>query len=68
MNEDNFNMEMRKFLKKVGITSQRDITHAVETAISEGKLTGKEVLSATVTLVIPDIGLNTEIKGDISLD
>ncbi len=34
MNEDDFNMEMRKFLKKVGITSQREITHAVETEIN----------------------------------
>ena len=40
MNQDHFNMEIRKYLKKVGITSQREITDFVTKAISEGKLTG----------------------------
>ncbi|MEQ8290134.1 MAG: DUF6494 family protein [Gammaproteobacteria bacterium] len=68
MNEDDFNMEMRKFLKKVGITSQREITHAVETAISTGKLTGSEVISAKVVLQVPELDLNVEIDGDIALE
>lgn len=68
MNEDDFNMEMRKFLKKVGITSQREITHAVEKALTDGSLTGSEMLTATMTLSIPELELNVEIKGDIALD
>ena len=40
MNQDNFNMEIRKYLKKIGITSQREITDIVNQSISEGKLTG----------------------------
>ncbi len=68
MNEDDFNMEMRKFLKKVGITSQREITHAVETAITEGKLTGSEVLATRVVLQIPELELDVEINGDIALE
>ena len=68
MNEDDFNMEMRKFLKKVGITSQREMTHAVEKAISDGRLTGTEMLSARVVLEVPELDLSVEIKGDIALE
>ncbi len=68
MNEDNFNMEMRKFLKKVGINSQREITHAVDNAISEGKLSGTETLSATMTLQIAEIELELKIEGQIALE
>lgn len=68
MNEDNFNMETRKFLKKVGVTAQREISNAVTEAIAQGKLSGSETLSAQVRLTINDIGLDLNIDGDISLD
>lgn len=68
MNEDNFNMEMRKFLKKVGISSQREITHAVDDAISKNQLAGNETLSATMTLKIAEIDLELTIDGKIALD
>ena len=68
MNEDDFNMEIRKFLKKVGITSQREISNAVNQALSEGKLGGTEVLTAKMKLEMPDLGLELEIKGDIALN
>lgn len=68
MNEDNFNMEIRKFLKKVGITSQREITNAVTKAIEEGKLKGSETLPIMVKLEMPDLDLELEIGGDIALD
>ena len=68
MNEDNFNMEMRKFLKKVGISSQREITHAVDEAISNNQLAGNETLSATVTLKIAEIDLELTIDGKIALE
>ena len=68
MNQDNFNMEIRKYLKKVGITSQREITEAVNRAISEGKLTGNESLKAHATIVFQDIGCTIEIDGEISLN
>ena len=47
MNQDNFNMEIRKYLKKIGITSQREITNIVNHSISEGKLAGNETLRAS---------------------
>ena len=68
INEDDFNMEIRKFLKKVGITSQREIAHAVEKALSDGKLSGSEVLTAKMRLEMPGIDLELEINGDIALD
>lgn len=68
MNQDNFNMEIRKYLKKVGITSQREITESVNRAISEGKLTGNETLKAKTKITVQDLGFEIEIDGEISLD
>jgi len=67
MNEDIFNMELRKFLKKVGVTSQREIEQAVRGAIEAGKLKGGETVKAKVTLTLEGLDLNHEIDGDISL-
>jgi hypothetical protein len=68
MNEDAFNMSIRKFLKKVGVTSQREIETAVREAVASGKLSGDEKLTARVQLSIGDIGLDVAIDGDINLD
>jgi len=68
MNEDNFNMEIRKFLKKVGIISQRDISNAVVKAIVDGKLTGSESIIVKMKLELPDVDLELEIDGAISLE
>ena len=67
MNEDVFNMELRKFLKKVGVTSQREIEQAVRGAIEAGKLKGDETVKAKVTLTMEGLELSHEIDGDISL-
>ncbi len=68
MNEEKFNMEMRKFLKKVGITSQREIEKAVNLAIDSGKIQGNESLQASVILEIRELDLHTEIADEISLE
>ena len=68
MHEDTFNMSIRKFLKKVGITSQRDIEQHVDEAIRQGILQGNEALKASVVLEIPEIGVKTEIMGEIELE
>jgi phage tail tube protein FII len=68
MNEDVFNTAIRKFLKQVGVTSQREIEKAVRDAIEARKLTGNETLSATMTLKIGEIDLTHEIKGTIELE
>jgi hypothetical protein len=67
MDEDVFNMELRKFLKKVGVTSQREIETAVREALAAGKLTGSETLKAKVHLTIEGLDLAQDIDGDISL-
>ena len=67
MNEDTFNMEVRKFLKKVGVTAQREIEQAVREAIAAGRLKGDEMLSAKMTLSIESLGLSYVIDSTIEL-
>ncbi|MEQ8355275.1 MAG: DUF6494 family protein [Kiloniellaceae bacterium] len=67
MDEESFNMELRKFLKKVGVTSQREIETAVRGAIDSGKLTGSETLKAKVVLTIDGLDLSHDIDGEIKL-
>ena len=67
MDEDTFNMQVRKFLKNVGVTSQREIETAVRDAIASGKLSGNESIDAKVTLSIESLGLSTDITGNIDL-
>jgi len=67
MDEDRFNMELRKFLKVVGVTSQREIEIAVRKALDAGKVKGNAKLKAKVVLTIPSVGLNHEIDGEIEL-
>jgi hypothetical protein len=67
MDEDRFNMEVRKFLKVVGVTSQREIENAVHEAIKAGKLKGGEKLTAKMVLTIDAVGLKHTIDGEIEL-
>ena len=68
MNEDTLNMEIRKFLKRVGVSSQREIEHAVFKAIESGDLSGEETLVVTMTLNVPTLGLSHRIEGEIALE
>jgi hypothetical protein len=68
MNEDSFNMEVRKFLKIVGVTSQREIELAVRKALETGKLKADATLDAKVVLTIPSIGLDHHIDGKIKME
>jgi len=67
MNEDAFNISVRKFLKDFGVTAQREIEKTVYAAVSSGKLRGNETLKARARLEI--VGLPTEvvIEHDITL-
>jgi hypothetical protein len=67
MNEDVFNTSLRKFLKKVGITSQREIEKAVRDAVEAGRLKGNEKLPAKMVLTLGGIDLTHEITGEIEL-
>ena len=68
MNVDMVNMEIRKFLKKVGVTSQREIERALQEAIDAGHLKGNEVLTATMTLEIKELGLVHTVDGEMALE
>ena len=67
MNEDVFNTTIRKFLKHVGVTSQREIEKAVRDAIKAGKLKGSEKLKAHVVLSLDGTSLKHTIDGEIAL-
>jgi hypothetical protein len=67
MDEDRFNMEIRKFLKVLGVTSQREIEKAARAALDHGRLAQNAVLKPRVTLAIPEIGLEHVIDGEIAL-
>jgi hypothetical protein len=67
MNEEAFNLEIRRFLKRFGITAQREIEKAVEAAIKSGALKGKEVLPVRAVLTMPDVLSEVQIEGEIDL-
>jgi hypothetical protein len=68
MNEDVLNMEIRKFLKHVGVTSQRAIETAVRDGVAAGKLKGKKSVSARITLTIAGLDIKHEITDDIAFE
>ncbi len=67
MDADVFNMQIRKFLKHVGVTSQREIESTVRAAVEDGRLTGNETITARITLTIETLGLSKDIEGNIAL-
>jgi hypothetical protein len=67
MKEDVFNIELRKFLKKGGVTSQREVEHAVRNAIASGRLKGDETIAARMVLTVDAVDLTHTIDGDIAL-
>ena len=68
MNEEVFNLQIRKFLKKVGVQSQREIEQAVKQSIEKSSLVGTEKLKASVILEVPSVGLKVSIEGEIELE
>jgi hypothetical protein len=67
MDDDVFNIQIRKFLKNVGVTSQREIERAVREALADGRLKGDEQLKVKVDLTIDELGLSKVIEGTIGL-
>lgn len=68
MNEDVLNMSLRKFLKKVGVSGQREIEQAIRAALETNRLEGSEKLPAEMRLTIPAVGLDVVIDGEIELE
>lgn len=67
MDEDRFNITVRKFLKEVGVTSQREIEKAVREALAAGRVRSGETLAAKMTLEIGTVGLVHVVDGRIEL-
>lgn len=68
MNEEVLNNSLRKFLKVVGVTSQREIENAIRAAVKNGKLKGNEAVKAKMQLTIAEAGLSHTIDGVIELE
>jgi hypothetical protein len=67
MDQETFNLSIRKFLKTVGVGSQREIEQAVQKAIEARRIKGDETFAAKVTLEIPSLGVTVPFSGEIKL-
>jgi hypothetical protein len=68
MNDEVFNLSIRKFLKVVGVSSQRDIEQAVAKALQEGSSQGNETYPAVMTLEVAGLQLRVQFEGEIKLE
>ena len=68
MNEDVLNTSIRKFLKTVGVASQREIEKTVREAVAKGRLKGNEKLPAKMTLTVDGINLSFAVDGTVELE
>jgi hypothetical protein len=67
VDEEVFNMSVRKFLKKLGVTAQREIELAVREQLEGGDLQGDETLEATATVTVAGLSRDVVVTGQISL-
>lgn len=67
MDEDAFNMSVRKFLKKLGVSAQREIELGVREQLDAGALGGDETLEATATVVVSGLARDVVVTGTIAL-
>jgi len=67
MDQETFNLSIRKFLKMVGVNSQREMEQAVQNSMQSGKLKGEETIPVKMTLEIPSLGVKVPFDGEIKL-
>jgi len=67
MNDEVFNLELRKFLKKFGVTAQREIERAVGAALQDGRLKGSEKLRARAVLTVDGVSVDIRVEDEIAL-
>ncbi len=68
MNEEKLNISIRKFLKNVGITSQRKIEEKVRKAIDSGKISGSQKIKISASMVSDELNLSESIEGELEID
>jgi hypothetical protein len=67
VDEERFNISLRRLLKQFGVTAQRDVEKAVQAALETGALTGREVLQARITMAVEGLPIETAVEGQIEL-
>ena len=67
MDEEAFNLSVRRFLKKLGVTSQREIELAVREQLDAGSLKGDETLQARAVVTVDGVEREIVVEGDIAL-
>jgi len=67
MDEERFNISLRKLLKHFGVTAQREVERAVQAALESGKLTGREVLQARIDMKLEGLPTDIAVEGRIEL-
>jgi hypothetical protein len=67
MDEDAFNLSIRKFLKQFGVTAQREIENAIRGAVSDGRLSGTETIPVRATLQVEGLVAGHQVEGEIRL-
>jgi hypothetical protein len=67
MDEERFNISLRKLLKHFGVTAQREVERAVQAALESGKLTGREVLQARIDMKLDGLPTDIAVEGQIEL-
>ena len=67
MNEETFNLSVRKFLKSFGVQAQHEIEQAVAKAVASGEVSGSGTFPGKVTLEVPGLKLKAEFKGEVAL-
>jgi hypothetical protein len=67
MDEDRFNISLRRLLKQFGVSAQREVEKAVQAALESGVLTGREVLQARINMVVEGLPTDIAVEGPIEL-
>jgi hypothetical protein len=67
MDEERFNISLRRLLKQFGVTAQRDVEKAVQASLAAGALTGREVLQARISMVVEGLPTDISVEGPIEL-
>ena len=67
MDEERFNISLRKLLKQFGVTAQREVEKAVQAALESGKLSGREVLQARIVMKVEGLPTDIVVEGRIEL-
>ena len=67
MDEERFNLSLRRLLKQFGVTAQREVERAVQAALESGALTGREVLQARINMVVEGLPTDISVEGRIEL-